>query len=257
MAYNEKVPTPFYHLSVAYELLEQPTLSKKTKSLLSNHLAAFLFGKTAPDVQVASKQRREETHFYSIPPQEGDPSASEKMLSAYPHLGDGRALPAVQAVFIAGYLCHLQADLAWLLEIFLPVFGPDAGWQTFRQRLFLHNVLRAYLDRAVIAVLPADTGQRLAQVTPKDWLPFVDDSHLVAWRDFLAAQLRPGAAIQTVEVFADRQGVSTEAYYGLLDSEERLQAEIFSHLPSKRLATYRARLVEQNLGLLRTYFKEE
>jgi hypothetical protein len=217
---------------------------------LTEHRSEFLFGNTAPDVQVISGQTRAATHFFDLPLQADEQPAWEKFLVINPHLADPGRLPAAQAAFIAGYLCHLQADIHWIREIFIPVFGRRSQWETFPRRLYLHNVLRAYLDRKI---LPEIDGTVISSVLPDGWLPFVQDVYLVSWRDFLTSQLLPGARIQTVEVFAARQGISPEAYYALLDSEELLDEQIFTHLPRQALETYRREIVEKNLLLLRQY----
>jgi hypothetical protein len=245
------VPTPFYHISLAEEILAHPALPVETRLFLSEHRREFLFGNTAPDVQVVSGQPRTSTHFFDLPLQPDEQPGWEKLLAENACLANPGDLPAAQAAFVAGYLCHLQADIFWIREIFLPVFGRRSQWDTFSRRLYLHNVLRAYLDRQILPRLTC--GAQIAAVLPNSWLPFVQDNHLVSWRDFLTSQLQPGARIQTVEVFAARQGISPEEYYALLSSEERLDEEIFNHLPRKALEDYRQEIVRQNISLLRDY----
>lgn len=252
LAYNLNVPTPFYHLSVAQELLESPALNAAVRRFLCQHAPAFYLGKTAPDVQVISGQARADTHFYSIPVRTFQP-AWERMFTTHPDLADSRQLSGAQAAFLAGYICHLQADQLWALEIFNPVFGLGAAWGSFRWRLYLHNVLRAYLDRQVLPRLDSGTGATLSSSVTAGWLPFVADIHLARWRDLLASQLQPGATIRTVEVFARRQGLSVEAFNALLDSDEAMQAQIFSLLPKETLARYRAHVLAGNLTLLEQY----
>jgi hypothetical protein len=58
---------------------------------------------------------------------------------------------------------------------------------------------------------------------------------------------------QTVEVFATRQGISPASFYQLLESEERMDEEVFSRLPRQTLLGYRARLIEMNVNLLTTF----
>jgi hypothetical protein len=69
----------------------------------------------------------------------------------------------------------------------------------------------------------------------------------------LAQQLQPGAVVQTVEVFAARQGISPQAYYRLLTSEEKMDAEVFARLPRENLDLYRKQLIEDNIRLLKGY----
>jgi hypothetical protein len=176
------------------------------------------------------------------------------MLASFPSLIRPANLPPTQAAFLAGYLCHLQADWLWVVEIFAPIFGPGNVWKSFEQRLYLHNVLRAYLDTKILDNLPSGLGTDLRLASPAGWLPFVEDPYLCQWRDFLAQQLQPGALVRTVEVFAARQGIPAEAYYRLINSEERLDQEIFVRLPRTVLIDYRQRLLEKNIRLLQTYF---
>ncbi len=252
MGYNFNVPTPFYHLSISEALLHQPALPEDVRSFLLAWRSEFLFGSTAADVQVVSGQSREATHFFDLPILPGLPPPWQALLCQYPCLADAASLPPAQAAFLAGYICHLQADYRWVEEIFAPIFGPHCPWGSFGERLYLHNVLRAYLDRGV---LPELVGQHtcLSQVEPLDWLPFTSDQDLYAWRDLLFPQLCPGASVQTVEVFAARQGMQAQDYYALLDSEERMQHEIFVHLAPHQLESYRQDLLTDNIQLLSRY----
>ena len=245
------MPTPFYHLSIADALLDHPALSRNRRKFLREHRPAFLLGKTAPDVQTISGASRESTHFFTVPLQDTDP-AWERMLASYSSLAASDALSPPQAAFITGYLCHLQADQCWVREVFTPHFGPYLTWETFPRRLYLHNVLRAYQDRQAWVTLPDDIHQCLA-LSPGDWLPFVEVIHLDRWRDYLVQQLQPGGKNLTVEVFARRQGVSSEEFRTLLNSEKHLKTELFSRVPINILDEYRQALIEDNLNLIENY----
>jgi hypothetical protein len=244
------VPTPFYHLSLAEELIRHPRIPTPIRQFLRTYRNEFLFGNTAPDVQVVSGQPRETTHFFDLPIQTVDMPPWEVILVKHPLLAKTSELPATQSAFLAGYLCHLQADWLWVKDIFIPNFGFHSDWGNFRQRLYYHNVLRAYLDLKIIPGLPGDAGACLRDVVPNAWLPFVDDQSLTAWRDLLARQLQPGAAVQTVEVFSSRQGISAPEYYALIASEERMQQEVFEHLSLERVESYRVQVLKDNIQLL-------
>jgi len=243
------VPTPFYHLSIAEELLASPDLPESVRTFLLSERSAFLLGKTAPDVQSLSGQSRTETHFYRIPLVTAAPPW-EKMFARYPHLGIPAALSAAQAAFICGYICHLQADIIWITDLFAPYFLPLIAKTRRKQVGYLHNVLRAYLDGLILAELPPDIGAQLAGVNPTGWLPFVEDIHMAGWRDYLSQQLLPGAKAQTVEVFASRLDMPVESFLELLNSESRMEVEVFSFIPRQVLVEYRQKLVSANLALL-------
>ncbi len=251
--YNFYVPTPFFHLNLALNLLQHPALSTPARTYLLKRRCAFLLGNTAADVQVISGQNRTATHFFDLPIQPGDPPPWERLLALYPALRQPQQLDPHQAAFLAGYLCHLKADWDWVLEIFLPAFGPHCTWGTFRQRLYYHNVLRAYLDQRLLPVLRGPLEGCLGEVDPDGWLPFVAGQHLRTWRDLLAPQFRPGATAQTVEVFAARQGIPSTEYYALLSSESRMQAEIFVHIPDEQIERYQQHLLVECIQLVEGY----
>lgn len=238
---------------MAEELLDYPHLPSEIACTLQDARGEFLFGSTAPDVQMISGQSRQATHFLRLPIQAGDQRAWELILADYPRLAAPELLQVPQVAFLAGYLCHLQADWIWNQDIFAPIFGPRCSWGTFHERLYYHNILRAYLDQRILPGLGEGIAAYLRQVEPDGWLPFVEDHHLAAWRDFLSEQLRPGAVTQTVEVFSSRQGISVPEYYALLESEERMQHEVFAHIPLERVEIYRNVVIEENVHLLTAY----
>ena len=221
--------------------------------MLEENRPAFLLGNTAPDVQTISGQPRKTTHFFDLPILPDTIPAWECMWQLYPALARSPNLPAAQRVFIAGYLCHLQADWEWICKIYAPIFLSGPLWTSPRHRSYLHNVLRAYLDFLLLADLPADLAFVLSNVQPREWLPFVADGYLIQWRDFLASQLCEDCEIQTVEVFAARQGVPAEKYYALLNSEARLEQEVFSIVPRRNLDDYREQVLISHLSLLEAY----
>jgi hypothetical protein len=250
--YNFCMPTPFYHLFLAEVLLKSHGLPEDMRVFLCRYREQFLFGNTAPDVQVISGQPRQETHFFNLPIKAGDQPAWEKMLSEQPGL-HAKRLPLSKFAFIAGYLCHIQADWLWIRDVFSPIFGPQRPWATFKQRLYYHNVLRAYLDSQILAKLPVGLDDCLSRAQPSNWLPFAQDHYLGEWRDYLSEQLKMGAHIQTVEIFSSRQGISAKEYYSLLASDERMTKEVFSHLPCGLLETYDRQVLNENIQLLTEY----
>lgn len=243
---------------MAIDLLEHPALTEYARQLLLSERGAFLFGNTAPDVQTISGQSRTDTHFFDLPLSSNALPPWLLVRERHQNLKDASRLGKGQAGFLAGYLCHLQADWLWVRDIFVPVFGKKSSWSTFQQRLYLHNVLRSYLD---LEILPNLTdgfglGMELKLAAVSNWLPFVEDRYLIGWRDFVADQLLPGAVIKTVEVFAERQGIPPQEYYSLLSSQERMENEVFAHLSRQDLAGYRRSVLDENTQLINAYLTE-
>lgn len=230
------MPTPIQHLVLAEDILAEAALPFAARELLTSQRGAFLFGTIAPDVQTVSGQPREATHFFTMPSPKGDLAptdtrpAHQVMLTGHPALARAGMLSPAQAAFIAGYISHLTLDELWIAQVFGPCFGLEAEWGTFRERLLIHNVLRTWLDQRDGVRLKCDVSETLAQVEPREWLPFVTDAHLRAWRDGIAAQLMPGALIHTIEVFAARLHVPPGEFRRMLDSPEEMQRRVFDHL---------------------------
>ena len=248
------MPTPFTHLATVPELFAHPALPPAVAAALTAELPAFLLGNIAPDVQTVSGQTREATHFFPVPLDPGPP-AVRRLLAAHPALARPAALPAAQAAFLAGYWAHLVFDELWIARVFTPYFGPDAAWGAdFRERLYLHNILRAAWDAADLARLTPLAGPTLAAAEPHGWLPFVEDQHLAAWRDWVADQLRPGAASRTVEVFTQRMSVDPAAFAALLADPAALDRRLYAFVPPAVLAAYRAAATAASGRAITLYF---
>jgi hypothetical protein len=249
------MPTPIQHLILAQRLLEDITLPEVTRDRLRVQRGAFLFGNTAPDVQNISGQLREATHFFVIP-WVRTPRPHKAMFELYPYLGLPRKLPAAHAAFIAGYICHLWLDVLWLRDIYLNNFGPGAHWgANLHERHVYHNILRAWCDRHDQAQLNSPIGSALSLAAPTDWLPFTADRYLVQWRDILAAQFQPGAAIRTVEIFAERGGVPPEKFQQVLASSEEMERHIFAHASREKIEKFYRDGYEQMAELIVEYLR--
>ena len=251
------MPTPFYHLFIAEQVLRQKVMSAAVQQLLQTYQEAFLLGSTAADVQTISGQKRKETHFFKLPYKDNTLPPWELLFIKYPQLRDAWSLRPDQAAFLAGYLCHLQADWLWILEIFLPNFEYEKQWGSYRDMVYYHNVLRAYVDQQISAQLPKDLRYVLSKAAPHQWLPFVIDSDLYMWRDVIVEQFFPNSQPKTVEVFAARQKIDPQKFYELINSEKRMDEVIFTHIPRQRLSAFQTLLVSAHQRLLKHWFSSK
>jgi hypothetical protein len=249
------MPTPIQHLVLAQQLLDDAALPGAIRDRLRAQRGAFLFGNTAPDVQTVSGQLREATHFFVIP-WAREPKPHKAMFGLYPYLGFPKNLPLEQAAFIAGYICHLQLDVLWVRDIYLPGFGPHVSWgANLHERHVYHNILRAWCDRHDQGLLNGAIGKTLAAANPIGWLPFTDDRYLVRWRDELTGQFRPGAGIRTVEVFAERGGVPPEKFQAVLDSPSEMERHIFAHASPEKIENFYRDGYAQMAELIAAYWR--
>ena len=251
------MPTPFYHIVIAEDILEDSRLHALVRNQLFDDLPAFLFGNVAPDVQAISRYTREDTHFFSID-NVGKNVAYKAMLSKHKELSNTRLLSPVRSAFVAGYLAHLLLDQAWIMEVFNPVFGKKVNWGEFRERLFLHNVLRTFLDQNDYDNLPSDIDQRFAlNLSSVRWLPFVDNNDLYRWHKFLSEQLVDGLSSRTVEVFAGRMGLKPEDFEEILLDDDVMEKKIFSRMSRIRLDKFRQRALDNTIVMLNDYFSSD
>ena len=107
-----------------------------------------------------------------------------------------------------------------------------------------------------IASLPPDVVAALRKANPFQWLPFVQDQFLIKWRDYLSDQLQSGESIRTVEVFASRHGIDPAAFHAMINSEERMEANVFVHISPQQLDDYRVDLITHNIELLEDYLSD-
>lgn len=247
------MPTPFTHLALAEEVLQSDGLSPTASSLLLRQRGPFLLGNTAPDVQTVSGQSRIESHFYTLP-RTTDRPAHETLFAAHPALTRPTGLPPMRAAFVAGYITHLLLDELWLDDIFLRYFAED--WASRRQRAFIHNVLRTWVDRQDQQRLNGTVAAALHKANPQGWLPFVDDESLRAWRDWLIEQLGPDQNTQTTKVFAQRMGVSATEMETLLASTDEMEMQVFCRVPRVALQSFHDAGYARSIALINWYLDQ-
>jgi len=247
------------HLALAEEIIRGDALPPAIRCLLTQQRGPFLLGHTAPDVQTVSGQRRDETHFYSIP-RTSDRPAHETLFAAHPQLARAELLPPAQAAFVAGYIAHLLLDELWLEDVFLHYFWQDGGThrtepraKVLRERIFPHNVLRTWMDRQDQQRLNGSVVTTLRETEPQGWLPFVGDEHLRVWRDWLVGQIGPGGSVQTAEVFAQRMGVPVAEVEAVLRSPQQMEERVFRHIPRAALQSFHDTGYARSVALISEY----
>lgn len=244
------MPTPFMHLHMAEQLGAQ--VSAELKPLLAAHWPAFLLGSIAPDFQSFCDVPRQATHFYAIPPEPEDYGAFDRLLNAYPALAEPAGLMPDEAVFWAAYGIHLLFDLFWDHQLLTPVFR-QADWAEPFVRYNAHNTLLTFLDRRALAALSPTVCDQLLRAHSEGWLPFAPGAELAYLQDYVAAQLAPGAAVQTVEIYARRMGVTPEAFAAQLADENWMETHVFCHVNLGRVETVLAGIMPRGLALAGRY----
>jgi hypothetical protein len=241
------------HLQIAERVRADPALDERVRCRLDEAWPAFYLGSVAADVQSVTGTPREQTHFYGLPPQPGE--GYLKMLDIHPYLADATLLPVAQSVFVSAYSAHLMLDLRWFREVLVPYFITP-NWGDHRHRFLVHNTLLTYLDRQALASLPGNAALTLGAAEPDCWLPFAADGDLVRWRDILVEQLRPGAAIQTVEIYAGRLRITPAQFAANLADAQWMEEHVFRNVPLDRVMDMLASAVEETGELIGKYLEK-
>ncbi len=249
------MPTPFKHLEGAERIQADARLSNGLRKLVADHYPAFYLGNVAPDYQIICDIPREETHFYPLPPEPGD-RAYTAMFALYPQMSPASDLPASQAVFLAGYAAHLMLDVRWFHEVMMPYFVYSPEWDNHHQRFVVHNTLLTYLDGLAVESLPDSADITLKAAEPENWLPFAADEDLINWRDFLVVQLRPGTALQTVTIFAERLHMSPDEFAANLADRAWMEEHLFSKVPVDDVQAMITSAVTESIDLITDYLED-
>lgn len=240
------MPTPFTHLAAAQRLLADDALAPSSRDLLDSQRPAFLLGSVAADAHPPGG-KREDTHFYTY-----DKPITESlwrvMLRRHPSLRPARS-PAHRA-FLAGYVAHLAMDETWTLHMLGPHFALGE-WGTRGFRFLMLHALLITMDERDLTLLEPWQYPALAAAQPDDWLPFLPDTTLADWRDFIAEQIKPGGESQTLHVFAPRINKTPEALRLILDSPDEMRL-LWQNVTPAILADVEAHMYEharEQMGL--------
>ena len=227
------MPTPFTHLKIAQNLLQDSHLALIYRDLLFRHRPAFQLGSIAADARVASGAKREVTHFY----------AYDRYITERPWrrlLNEHQALTVVRdqahLAFLAGYVAHLAADEVWTLKMVRPHFAGREWPAVARHDKFfaLHLILTVMDERDQPE--PGDwQADMLNSCQPGEWLPFMSVEVLCAWRDLIAEQLAPAGKSRTLEIFGGRLGLAPVFIRSVLDDPAEMHERLWRHIPKALL----------------------
>jgi len=228
------MPTPFTHLETAQRLLDDPYLTSATRDLLNSERSAFLLGSIAADARVESGASRDTTHFYAY-----DQPITEHpwriMVRQYPALRE--ADDAGKRAFLAGYVAHLSIDEYWTLNMVRPYFV-KREWNTPSRefRFLMLHIILSYMDARDLRLLRPWQHDCLCAAQPDGWLPFMSDTILIGWRDFIGRQIGADGSSQTLALFGYRIGRKPEELQAILDSPEQMQHGLWDNVPREDLA---------------------
>jgi hypothetical protein len=230
------MPTPFTHLVYAQRLLSDEDIPASARALIADHLPAYYLGTVAADGHFMCALRREDTHFYTYDrPMEDHPW--RLMLRRFPALL--KPTSADHRAFLAGYVAHLAMDEIWQKQMVHPRFVMQE-WGSRRQRFLMLNVLLVTMDERDYPNIDPGIPHHLGKAAPDHWLPFMEDEALSGWGALINRQIADGGQSETLAIIAPRVALPVDALRELLDSHERLEAELWTPIPRSALAAVEA-----------------
>lgn len=227
------MPTPFTHLNITQRLLNDTAIPPAYRELIAAHLPAFQLGSIVADARVSGGIGRETTHFYSY----SRPIVEHPwrvMLDKHPTLKHPH--DKAHLVFLAGYVAHLATDESWALKMVRPEFG-DREWDGVerQEKFFALHLILTHMDERDELKLESWQADSLMTCLPDDWLPFMSDEVLCAWRDLVANQITPDGDSQTLSIFSSRLGIDMDFIRETLDNPEKMQHLLWQHVPQSLL----------------------
>jgi hypothetical protein len=245
------MPTPFTHLEIAQRLLVDDAIPPEILAQLNDERSAFLLGSIAADARVSSGLKREDTHFYAYGETITEPPW-RTMMRRFPTLE--RAKSAAQRTFLAAYVAHLSVDAVWTIEMTDPHFA-HSDWADQRERFIVLHMLLVTMDERDYPRLCDWQRETLLDATPDDWLPFMTNADLTAWRDLVGTQLPPGVPT-TLEILGGRLGMAPQDLQALVDSKEAMETRLWAHIPPALWSEVEAHMVADARAQMLRYWSE-
>ncbi|MSQ21954.1 MAG: hypothetical protein EXR53_01420 [Dehalococcoidia bacterium] len=249
------MPNPTAHLDIALELSEH--LSRR---VIEANLGSFLLGSCAPDVRVITRGQRDDTHFAPLSNSTIGAGATN-LFVAYPNLSHAAALSGPTQAFMAGYISHLVADEAWIIQIYRPYFANRDLFHDPVEANVMDRALQLDLDRCV-------REKRLGMKAVADRFPdandgvsvdFLPDETLTEWREWLIGLTQREFTWERLRGLATRRQDTQEhdrakliADSFLADPSQSLE-RIYDIVPKSALVSYRQTIAQEWARIVREY----
>lgn len=247
------MPTPFTHLQITQRLMHDPLIPEAIRDFSQAYRSDFLLGGVVAD-QRPEGGKRADTHFYEYSlPMPDNPW--REMFRQNPALIVPKS-PEHKA-FLSSYVAHLSADEYWSRYMLKPYFADSTWGGGIKGRFYLLHLLLITMDERDEQLLPEHISEDIRHSKPYEWLPFLSDSKICEWRDFIAQQLAEDDS-QTLVIFGGRIQTSPERVRELLDDEGYMQSKLWANVSHEILEDIETNLYtfarEQMLVYLEEFF---
>jgi hypothetical protein len=245
------MPTPFTHLRITHRLLNDPEIPDSAHKLLNLYSADFYLGGVVADARPEGS-RRADTHFYDYTEPMPDKLWRE-MFRHHPSLRQTQT--EAHQVFLMAYVAHLASDEYWSLHLLKPHIA-EANWdKDVYERFKSLHLLLIHMDERDEKWLPAFIPSSLRRSSPKSWLPFINDTVICQWRDFIADQLATGVS-QTLQIFGSRIHTPPKDIRAMLNNNAVMQQRLWNHLAPSLIAEIEEQMYQFSQQQMLIYLNE-
>ena len=248
------MPNLTAHFDIALEAAH-----RLVHSTVDRHMGSFLLGCVSPDIRIITQGRREETHFALLTGTTLGEGV-QLMFQQYPRLAQAENLGDPTQAFIAGYISHLLADEAWIIQVYRPFFGNRQVFQDDREGTIMDRALQLELDRRARDQLDGlrQIRDRLAGAEEGVEIEFLPGEVLAQWREWVTQATQ-------WEFSWDRLWRMAQRRY---DKEDRDMIEIVeeflkevpqglqrihNRVPQERVAAFRESTIQKFLEIVGEY----
>ncbi len=226
--------------------------------VVNNNLGSFSLGATSPDIRIITKWGRERTHFAPLNIQRIG-TGVEGMFKENPSLATSSALNDATKVFLCGYINHLVADEAWILEMYHPYIANSHAPSDHILVNIWDRALQLEMDREAHKELDGLARiRRLLEQAEKDvQVVFIDAETLSEWRgwvgefttwEFSWERLR----FLTRRMYGDDAKAADMVEHFLADMPQSLE-NVYRKIPRSRVQAYQERAMQESVRLMKEY----
>lgn len=169
---------------------------------LSNNMPIYLFGSTAPDIRVITKQDRSVYHFVQLD-FDGVGDGIRNMRTLHPMLDNLNIDDEHTRSFMAGYASHLILDETWITTMFRPFFSDNSIFGDKSQGLILDRALQMHLDQSHWNTL----DQNLPYISSCEInieVEFLKNEPMEDWKNWISTLLNRRFSWDRLEFMASR-----------------------------------------------------
>ena len=241
------------HLSLALR-----TASRMAHPTIERHLGSFILGSTSPDIRIMTKWKRHQTHFAPLTIERMG-TGVEGLFKTHPALADSSRVSDATKVFLSGYVTHLLADEAWILDIYRPNFDGH--------RILVDRVQADIWDRAL--QLDMDRAAREELGNMEQVRTFLDGSEANVGVGFISSETlshwRAWASDFTTWEFSwERLRFATRRMYrDNTDAMEMVEEFLrcmpssldhaYNRIPERTIAAYQEKVIGESVRFIKEY----